>query len=92
MAGEWIYRTAISPAASPGGLAAEKRIDLHIAESGNTLRGTYNSGYEISGGMLSTIMVFRFDGRPTDGLLTWNAAYKARPARCSSDCSRPTVC
>ncbi len=72
IAGEWLYRSAISPAASPGGLAAEKRITLTISDQGGVLRGTYNSGYEISDGVLSSIITFHFDGKPDDGLLAWN--------------------
>jgi len=74
LAGDWLYRAAISPAASPGGLAAEKRIVLKISEHAGSLRGTYSSGYEISGGALSTIMAFRFDGRPTDGQVSWTGS------------------
>jgi hypothetical protein len=72
IAGEWLYRSAISPAASPGGLAAEKRISLTISERGGILRGTYSSGYEISDGVVSSIITFHFDGKPSDGLVAWN--------------------
>ena len=72
IAGEWLYRSAISPAASPGGLAAEKRITLTISDQGGILRGTYSSGYEISDGVLSSIITFHFDGEPNDGLVAWN--------------------
>jgi hypothetical protein len=80
MAGEWVDRLAISQAASPGGLAAEKRVHLTIWQQGDTLRGTYSSGYEVSGGQLSPIMTFRFDGRPSDGLLAWSGSQGAARA------------
>jgi hypothetical protein len=74
ISGEWLYRSAISRAASPGGLAAEKRISLTISEQGGILRGTYSSGYEISDGVLSAIITFHFDGKPSNGLVAWNGS------------------
>jgi hypothetical protein len=72
IAGEWLYRSALSLAASPGGLPAEKRISLTISEQGGILRGTYSSGYVISDGVVSSIIAFHFDGKPSDGLVAWN--------------------
>jgi hypothetical protein len=80
MAGDWSFRTPISLPVVPGGLAPEKRVDLKISEQGGILRGTYNSGYEIRDGILSTTVAFRFEGRPTGGLVGWNGAHGAAGA------------
>jgi len=74
MAGDWSYRAPVSLAGRPGGLAPEKRVDLKISEQGGILRGTFNSGYQIPDGILSSTMAFRFEGHPTDGLVGWNGA------------------